>query len=431
MESHTGRKEKSPASPRVLGILVGGGPAPGINGVISAATIEATNQGMEVVGILDGFKWLSMADTSHCIPLSIENVSRIHIQGGSILRTSRENPTKSEEKMNNVISSLEKLDVKYLMSIGGDDTAYSSNCIAKSARGKIRVVHVPKTIDNDLPLPINTYTFGFQTARHVGVQLVKNMMEDAKTTGRWYIIVTMGRKAGHLALGIGTAAGVTLTIIGEEFDKEKITLSEICDIIEGGIIKRMSMGRMDGVAILAEGLSEKLSPEEVTALRKAGRDEHGHIQLGDIDLGKIVREELIRRFESRGIKTGIVVKNIGYELRSADPIPFDLEYTRTLGFGAVRFLMSGDSGAMISLQAGKIIPIYFEDLIDPSTGKTRVRLVDIHTEAYAVSREYMIRLEKEDFMNPEKTAKLAAASHMTPARFRKKFEYLGQQYSFT
>ena len=430
MTSHNPPESNKAGPPRILGILVGGGPAPGINGVISAATIEAANQGLQVTGILDGYKWLAMGDTSHTISLTIENVSRRHIDGGSILRTSRENPTKSEEKLDNIVSALERLNVRYLMTIGGDDTAFSASRIADRARGKIRVVHVPKTIDNDLPLPMNTYTFGFQTARNVGVQLVKNIMEDAKTTGRWYIIVTMGRKAGHLALGIGTAAGVTMTIIGEEFQQDGISLSDICDIIEGGIIKRLAMGRPDGVAIIAEGLSEKLSPEELSSLREAGRDEHGHIHLGEIDLGKTVRKEILRRLESRGIKIGIIAKDIGYELRCADPIPFDLEYTRILGYGAVRFLMSGASGAMISLQAGKIIPIYFEDLIDPRTDKTRVRCVDIHTEAYAVSREYMIRLERQDFEDHAQLKRLAATANMTLEEFREKFEYLGKQYDY-
>ena len=352
------------------------------------------------------------------------------IKSTGILRTSRENPTKDEGKLDNVVSALESLNVRYLMSIGGDDTAFSASRIADRAKGRIRVVHVPKTIDNDLPLPMNTYTFGFQTARNIGVQLVKNIMEDAKTTGRWYIIVTMGRKAGHLALGIGTAAGVTMTVIGEEFQSKNISLSDICDIIEGGIIKRLAMGRSDGVAILAEGLSEKLSPEELTSLREAGRDEHGHIHLGEIDLGKTIRKEILKRFEARGIRIGIVAKDIGYELRCADPIPFDLEYTRILGFGAIRFLIAGGSGAMISLQSGKIIPIYFEDLIDPRSGRTRVRCVDIHTEAYAVSREYMIRLERQDFDDSAQLKRLASAANMTVEEFRKKFESLGQQYDY-
>ena len=194
-------------SPKRLGILVGGGPAPGINAVISAATIEAINQGFEVVGIRDGFKHLVRRDPSALRPLAIDDVSRVHLLGGSILGTSRENPTKTLESTRAVIETLQQVGITHLITIGGDDTALSSRYVGEHSNGTIRGVHVPKTIDNDLPLPPHIPTFGFQTARHVGVELVRNLMEDARSTRRWYIVVAMGRKAGHLALGIGKAAG--------------------------------------------------------------------------------------------------------------------------------------------------------------------------------------------------------------------------------
>ncbi|MEE9215220.1 MAG: 6-phosphofructokinase, partial [Thermodesulfobacteriota bacterium] len=226
-----------------LGILVGGGPAPGINGVISAATIEAVNQGMEVIGIPDGFRWLSEGDTNHTLNLTIDNTSRIHFAGGSILGISRENPNTSSKKMRNVIKALSDLNIKYLLTIGGDDTMYSASRVEAGAKGKINVVHVPKTIDNDLPLPGYIPTFGFETARHIGSRIVQNLMEDAKTTGRWYFVVTMGRKTGHLALGIGKAAGATISVIPEQFGEEKIRLSRLVKILEGSIIKRLAMGK--------------------------------------------------------------------------------------------------------------------------------------------------------------------------------------------
>ena len=200
-----------------LAILVGGGPAPGINAVISAATIQAINQGFEVIGVRDGFKHLVRRDPTSLVPLTIDDVSRVHLLGGSILGTSRENPTKSPEATRAVIETLLEAGVTHLVTIGGDDTALSSRYISEHSTGAIRSVHVPKTIDNDLPLPPHVPTFGFQTARHIGVELVRNLMEDAKSTRRWYIVVAMGRKAGHLALGIGKAAGATLTVVAEEF----------------------------------------------------------------------------------------------------------------------------------------------------------------------------------------------------------------------
>src|SRR5436305_7600595 len=189
-----------------LALLVGGGPAPGINGVISSVTIEAIEQGIEVIGFQDGFKWLVKNDAEHHRNLTINDVKSVHGRGGSILGTSRTNPAKSEADMANVLSVLRRLNVAALVTIGGDDTAFSGSQVYLQAGGAVRVAHVPKTIDNDLPLPGSTPTFGFETARHLGVQIVRNIAEDARTTSRWYLIVSMVRAGGHLALGIGKAA---------------------------------------------------------------------------------------------------------------------------------------------------------------------------------------------------------------------------------
>jgi 6-phosphofructokinase 1 len=404
-----------------LGIMVGGGPAPGINGVISAATIEAANLGWEVIGIMDGFKHLAKGGDIPTMPLTIDEVSRIHFRGGSIIRTSRENPTKDPRKMKNVISGFIKLGIDRLITIGGEDTIFSSSVVEKQMKGKVNVVHVPKTIDNDLPLPNNISTFGYQTARHFGVEIVKNLMEDSFTTNRWYFVIAMGRKAGHLALGIGKAAGATLTIIGEEFPSKKISIKQISDILEGAIIKRLSMGKEQGVAILAEGLVERFDPKELEGLEDAERDEYGHIRLSEVDLGKIIKDEVKKRLGKRGIKITIVEKNIGYELRCASPIPFDAEYTRNLGHGAIKFLAEGKTGAVISMPGGILVPIYFKDMMDPKTGRPAVRYVDIKTEAYEVARAYMIRLNKQDFSNPEQLKLLAKTAKTTPEEFKKKF----------
>jgi 6-phosphofructokinase 1 len=415
----------APNNNKTLAIIVGGGPAPGINGVISAVTIEAINNGVKVIGIYDGFKWLAAGDTTHIRPLQIQDVSRIHLSGGSIIRTSRENPSKSKEKLANVVSSLKELEVDYLVTIGGDDTAYTATVIEREMRQEIQIVHVPKTIDNDLPLPAYTSTFGYQTARHVGVSLVQNIMEDAKTTGRWYFVITMGRKAGHLALGIGKASGATLTIISEEFKNKHVSVKHLCDILEGAMIKRKSMGRDDGVAILAEGLAERFDPEELKKFAHIEFDEFDHIRLSEIDLGRILKGAIKRRFEKRGQKISTPVrKDIGYEVRCAPPIPFDSEFTRDLGFGAVKFLLGGGSGALINILDRKVTPVYLSEMIDPSTGKIKVRYVDTDTESYEVALQYMIRLEPEDFQDEAQLRKLAATANMTPEEFTKKFKYL-------
>ncbi|MFA5031865.1 MAG: diphosphate--fructose-6-phosphate 1-phosphotransferase [bacterium] len=410
---------------KTLAIVVGGGPAPGINGVISAATIEAINNGIKVIGIYDGFKWPVNGDSTHIKYLEIADVSRIHFMGGSIIRTSRENPTKSPEKVKNVIKALEELKVDYLITIGGDDTAFTSSTIERESKGKIKIAHVPKTIDNDLPLPGCQSTFGYQTARHIGTSLVQNIMEDSRTTGRWYFVISMGRKAGHLALGIGKAAGATLTIIGEEFKGKYVSLKNLCDIIEGAIIKRKSMGRSDGVAVLAEGLLERFDIDELKEAGDVELDEFDNIRMSELDLGKIVKKEIKKRFEERGQSIATpVTKDIGYELRCVSPIPFDMELTRDLGFCAVKFLLNGDSGALINVRENKEPPILLKNIIDPNTGKIKVRFVNTETESYEAALHYMIRLKPEDFEDKEQLEKLAKTANLTPAEFIKKFKYL-------
>ena len=164
----------------IIGILVGGGPAPGINSVIGAAAIQSIVNDQTVLGIRDGFRWIMEGDTTHVRPLSIEEVSRIHFRGGSYLGTSRANPTKHRSHLETTLKTLLKLEVSALITIGGDDTAFSALKLEQMAAGRLQIVHVPKTIDNDLDLPHGISTFGFQTARHVGVDLLKNLMVDAQ-----------------------------------------------------------------------------------------------------------------------------------------------------------------------------------------------------------------------------------------------------------
>ena len=294
-----------------IGILVGGGPAPGINSVIGAAAIQCIVGGHTVLGIRDGFRWIMEGDTTRVKPLSIDEVSRIHFRGGSHVGTARANPTKNPEQLARTLETLLKLDVSGLITIGGDDTAFSALKLAQMAGGRLQIVHVPKTIDNDLDLPHGISTFGFQTARHVGVDLLKNLMVDALTTSRWYVVVTMGRKAGHLALGIGKAAGATLTIIPEEFRGRPVRLSTLADILTGAVVKRLGMGRSDGVAVLAEGLAESLDPHELSELEGVPRDPHGHLRLAEVNLGDMLKREVEKRLASFGIPGTMVAKNIG------------------------------------------------------------------------------------------------------------------------
>jgi len=407
-----------------LALLVGGGPAPGINSVISTATIRAVLEGVEVVGIRDGFEWIMQGNIDRVSHLTIDEVSRIHFRGGSHIGIARANPTKDPQHLESAVISLLRLNVSDLITIGGDDTAFSAMKLAEKADGRIRVVHVPKTIDNDLDLPTHVDTFGFHTARHVGVEIVKNLMVDARTTSRWYFIVAMGRKAGHLALGIGKAAGASLTLIPEEFMGRVVSLQTVVDTLVGAILKRLAYGRRDGVAILAEGLALAIDPADLDDVEHVERDAHGHVRIAEINLGELLKAKVQARLKQFNTKSTIVAKNIGYELRCADPVPFDLEYTRDLGYCAAKYLLSGGSNAMITMQAGNFVPIPFSEMLDPQTGRTRVRGVDVTSTRYAIARRYMLRLRRDDFEDAHELAKFAAVAGISLQQFRTEFEYL-------
>ncbi|MCX7793008.1 MAG: diphosphate--fructose-6-phosphate 1-phosphotransferase [Thermodesulfovibrionales bacterium] len=409
-----------------LGIVVGGGPAPGINGVISSATIEAINEGCEVIGIKGGFKTLFNGDKKSVVKLTINDVSRIHTQGGSILGTSRDYPDRVKERFRILIRTLRDLGIRYLITIGGEGTVFMANWIQKEAKW-LSVAHVPKTIDNDIPLPGGMPTFGYETARHWGVEIVKNIMEDARTMERWYFVTTMGRHAGHLALGIGKSSGATITLIPEEFREKVVPLKKISDLLAGSIIKRLAMGRTHGVAILAEGIAEKLDINELSKYEYLEKDETGRIRLSEIQLGRILKHEVKNTLKEHGINITIVDKNIGYELRAAAPIPFDVEYTRNLGYGAVKFLLEGGRGALVSFHDGKLHPVPFEELTNKE-GRISLRLVDINSETYMVGRMYMIRLESGDFKG-EMLKKLSGVCGISPEEFRKRFIYLTEDFS--
>ena len=414
----------------VLAVLAGGGPAPGINGVIGSAAIEACDNGLKVLGIYDGFKHLVAGDTTKVVELTPEMVSRIHLQGGSILRTSRENPTTDERKMANVVNALKELNVGYLVTIGGDDTAYSSRCVAEALDNEVKVVHVPKTIDNDLPLRESYPTFGYQTARDVGARLVQNLLEDSKTTGRWYFVVAMGRSAGFLAMGMAKSAGAHLCLIPEELDDNE-SLDTLLDTIEAAMLKRKALGRPDGVAVVAEGVALKLDPAvwEGDPLATVKFDEHGHMRLAEVDFARILKREIEKRFKARGQKVTIVSKDIGYELRCAPPNAFDCEYTRNLGSGAVQYLLGIlpkpeleiKPGRMMAIEDDDIVVLDLDQLKDPETGKTKVRRVGLDSDQYRVALRYQMRLTKKDLECAEFLTKLADAAGMSAAEVKQRF----------
>ena len=186
------------------------------------------------------------------------------------------------------------------------------------------------------------------------------------------------------------------------------------------------MAGATGSRSLAEGLVLDIPPEDLAQLDDVERDAHGNVRIAEVNIGEILKAQVQARLKQFNLKTTIVAKNIGYELRCADPIPFDMEYTRDLGYCATKYLLSGGNAAMVSLQGGHFVPIPFQDLLDPKTGKAKVRLVDTHSTRYAIARRYMIRLRRDDFQDPHELAKFAATCGIHLQQFRDEFEYLIQ-----
>ena len=411
----------------VLGILCGGGPAPGLNGVIAGATLYALRLGWKVIGFLEGFQYLCTGDIdlvkAHTVELTYDVVSRIHFQGGTIIQTARANPRKSPELQENVRKCLRALKVRYFLTIGGDDTASSAVSVAQGMDGnEISVISCPKTIDNDLPLPAGQSTFGFHTARSLGMQIIRNLMVDSKSAPRWFLVEAMGRSAGHLALGMAEASGAHLCVIPEEFKKDEIEFEDVCDIVEATILKRLAYGKNYGVIVLAEGIVSKMSKQALYKLfgdREPPTDPHGHILLDDAELARSVSKEILRRCGHLGVK--MTPKKIGYELRCADPVAFDAVYTRELGYGAIDAFVNGYSAALIVREHGQVKPVLFKDLLDPKTGRVATRLVDITSQSFKVARVYMWRMTPADYKNDELVERVAAAGKMSKEDFLKQF----------
>ncbi|MCL6500006.1 MAG: 6-phosphofructokinase [Firmicutes bacterium] len=406
-----------------IALLTGGGDSSAINAAIRAVVRRALAAGHEVIGIKRGWRGLIYDEVE---PLFMGSVSGIIQRGGTILGTSRTNPFKVENGLENIMVNLRKHGIEAIIAIGGDDTNGVAHRLAEYG---VKCVGIPQTIDNDLPLPGGAPTFGFNTARHLGFQLLQNIMEDSRSMNRWYFVAVMGRSAGHLALGIGKAAGATLVLIPEEFGP-RVSLEAVCDVLEGAMLKRRVMGRQDGVAVIAEGILERVPEEELARLEgvRIVRDPYGHIRLAELDLAYILKSMVEARFARRGDPVTIVHKSLGYELRCAPPVASDSEYVRDLGFGAVEFLL-GDhpgSGALICRDGDQLRFVDFRELLDPETGRPRTRLVDIHSTSYRVARKYMIRLEPQDFEDPEQLRRLAEAAKTTPEEFRRRYRHAAE-----
>ena len=365
-----------------VAILCAGGPAPGMNAVISSMAKTFLANGYTVLGLHGGYKPLfSEPDEDSILKIDIRMADRILSRGGSILRMSRYKPKDSEFKTDFFI----RHNVKLLVTVGGDDTASTANRLSKFlAANKLEVanIHVPKTIDNDLPLPEGVSTFGFRSAKEEGTRITLTVSEDARTTGVWFIMAAMGREAGHLAFAIGEACHSAMIVVPELFNKVECTLERITKLMVSSIVKRSILGLDHGVIIVSEGVFHFITEDEIKHSGiQFSYDDHGHPELGLVSKGQIFNTLLQRRLKELGIKVKSRPNDLGYELRCVRPIASDLQYCTALGAGVYKLFSEGKTGCMVTVdKEDKIIPLYLKDVEDPATGKVRPRLLNMKSD---------------------------------------------------
>ncbi len=359
-----------------IAILCGGGPAPGINSVISSVSMVFLKSGYRVIGLHDGYKGL-FDRNRETVDVDFAFADDIHKMGGSALRMSRHKPKDNEF----TTDFFKENNVKLLVTIGGDDTASTANRISKFLRNNnvnIQNIHVPKTIDNDLPLPDQIPTFGYQSAKQEGVRIAQTVYEDARTSGNWFVISAMGREAGHLAFGIGAASHFPMIVIPEMFNKTEVTFDKITKLLISAIIKRKILGVEYGVSIVSEGVFHFMSDEEIiNSGINFTYDDHGHPELGNVSKAHIYNILLQQKLKELGIKVKSRPVELGYELRCVAPVAYDLMYCGLLGYGVKKLFDEGRTSCMVTASPdGKIAPLYLEDVEDEH-GKIKPRLVDM------------------------------------------------------
>ncbi|MBC8320187.1 MAG: 6-phosphofructokinase [Bacteroidetes bacterium] len=362
-----------------IAILCGGGPAPGINSVISSVSLVFLKSGYRVIGVHEGYKGL-FTENPKTIEIDFQFADDIHKQGGSALQMSRHKPKNSEFSTKFFTEN----NIQLLVTIGGDDTASTANRISKYLRDhdvSIQNIHVPKTIDNDLPLPEGIPTFGYQSAKQEGVRISQTIYEDARTSGNWFVLSAMGREAGHLAFGIGAACHFPMIIIPEMFDKVEVTFNRIINLVISAIIKRKIEGIDYGVAIISEGVFHFMSDEEIeNSDINFTYDDHGHPELGNVSKAHIFNVLLQKKLKELGVNVKSRPVELGYELRCVQPTAYDLLYCGMLGFGVKKLYDEGRTGCMVTANSvGKIEPLFLDDVADDS-GKVKPRLVDMNSD---------------------------------------------------
>ncbi|MFY0606579.1 MAG: 6-phosphofructokinase [Cyclobacteriaceae bacterium] len=382
-------------------IICGGGPAPGINTVVSTVAKVFLNDGYDVLGVHEGYKGLFSAEPD-IKQFDFEHADRIFSRGGSTLVMSRHKPKDDEFNVDIFV----KHNVKLLVTIGGDDTASTANRISKFLESQnldVKNIHVPKTIDNDLPLPDRNPTFGFHSAKDEGVKIGNTVYEDARTSQNWFVMSAMGRSAGHLAFGIASACHFPMLIIPEMFNQTKPTLEKVINLMISSIIKRKILGINYGVALVSEGVFHVIDEEE---LKNSGilftYDDHGHPELGNVSKSTIFNVLLQQQFKDLNIDVKSRPVELGYELRCCRPIGYDLTLCTLLGIGVKKLFDEGITGCIVTTNSrGDISPMYLSQFED-TNGKIPPRLVDMDSELAKLSLENLHYITADDYKEAKK-----------------------------
>ena len=379
-----------------IAILCGGGPAPGINTVISTLAKTFLKDDFDVIGVNYGYKGI-FSENPSLVKFDYKSADKIYSRGGSTLIMSRFKPKDSDFKTD----FFKKHNVKLLVTIGGDDTASTASRLVKYLNNEeleVSHIHVPKTIDNDLPLPDRNPTFGYHSAKDEGVRIGNTVYEDARTSENWFVVSAMGRSAGHLAFGIASACHFPMMIIPEMFNKTSITFEKIINIIISAIINSKLLGIDYGVAMVSEGVFHFMDDDEI---KNSGInftfDEHGHPELGNVSKSHIFNVLLQQKFKKLGIDIKTRPVEIGYELRCCKPIAFDLTLCTLLGIGVKKLYDQGISGCIVSANSnGDVEPLYLKDFEDKD-GKVPPRLVDINSDMAQLFMSHLIFINESDY----------------------------------
>ena len=345
-----------------IGVLTGGGDAPGLNAVIRAVTVRAIHRGHEVIGLRRG--WLGMLDAD-VVPLTIGDVLDIQREGGTILGSARKNVNKVPNGLQIVLDNMEKLGLGALVAIGGEDTLGVARDLYEAGG---RVVGVPKTIDNDVNA--TDYTFGFDTAVNRVMEALDRLHSTTKAHHRCMVVEIMGRHAGWMALHGGIAGGAHIILIPEEpFDTE-----EICRMIK----RRHASGHVYTIVAVAEGAEDPKLMAQV--MRSAQKDEFGHVQLSSgIGIGEVLSNEIEERI---GIETRHLV--LGHLQRAGQPSAFDRVLGTRFGYKVIEMIENGEFGKMASLRGSEIAAVSLQDAVGElkTVDKPRYALAQLFVDAY-------------------------------------------------